>query len=159
MKIWTFHQVFISWRLLSSFDNELSIIRLEHCAKFSLFWSIRAVFCKKRKHELGNERTVKAKEYVLFRLQAAGYKRRSHTERLSTVLCWCTIFSLSSSILGRIWWHPFPFRVSPRDSLIYCLSGMPFFWRGFCGISKNLTANGHIFFFFFLIENLWNICP
>lgn len=44
-------------------------------------------FAQSEKHELGNERTVKAKEYVLFRLQAAGYKRRSHTERLSTVLC------------------------------------------------------------------------
>lgn len=44
-------------------------------------------FAQSEKHELGNERTVKAKESVLFRLQAAGYKRRSHTERLSTVLC------------------------------------------------------------------------
>ena len=109
-------------------------------------------FVQKEKHELGNERTVKAKESVLFRLQAAGYKRRSHTERLSTVLCWCTIFSLSSSILGRIWWHPFPFRVSPRDSLIYCLSGMPFFEGDSVAFQKISRQMGTLLLFF-----LWKI--
>lgn len=34
---------------------------------------------------------------------------------------------MSFSMWGRIWWHPFPFRVSPRDSLIYYVCGMPFF--------------------------------
>lgn len=40
----------LAWRLLSSFDNELSIIRLEHCAKLSLFWSI----CCRLLHKVKN---------------------------------------------------------------------------------------------------------
>lgn len=107
------------WAWLSSgiyqsllFDNQLLIIQ-----RISFF------VCTKHASRVRNARTVKAEETVFFRLEAPG----SHPEWLSTALCWCTIFSLSSSIPGHIWWYPFPFRVSPRDSLIYCLCGMPFF--------------------------------
>lgn len=159
MKIWTFHQVFISWRLLSSFDNELSIIRLEHCAKFSLFWSIRAVFCTKRKTWTWKWKDSESQRICA--LQTSGCRLQTAQPYWTAVHCSVLMhyFLLVIFHTGTHLVTPIPLSCFPEGQFDLLSEWHALFWRGFCGISKNLTANGHIFFFFFLIENLWNICP
>lgn len=45
---------------------------------------------------------------------------------------------------GTHLWHPFPFHVSLRDSLIYCLYGLAFF-EGKSGILKILLQVDMVF--------------